>query len=340
MKRSAGVTVIAVLSLLGSAFMLLVGGFAVLISLLAPVSSSPAFRGFPPFFRSMMVLLYVLLTTWGILTSIGLFRLKEWARISILTFSVLLALHGTFTALISLVIPVRSGPNQAAGLADVRIFMAGFSLALLSLGVWWLVFFARRKVGEQFAAARAERLALSTPQVFPPTVGPSVVAPLPSSTGRPLSFTILAWWMLASCLLIPLNLLLRPPAVLFTKVLTGWPAELYFIALLALHLYVGIGLLRLKLTARVVAIAYYCFIFVSTAVFYLAPGVHSRMVDLMRRAQAMFPWTRPLQDQQAFLFDPTPLMVMGACLGLAATLVPLYFLVTRKDAFEKAATAR
>ena len=33
-------------------------------------------------------------------------------------------------------------------------------------------------------------------------------------------------------------------------------------------------------------------------------------------------------------------MIMGACIGLAALLVPLYFLITRKSAFEKAAAAR
>jgi len=33
----------------------------------------------------------------------------------------------------------------------------------------------------------------------------------------------------------------------------------------------------------------------------------------------------------------TPLLILGACGGLIGLMVPLYFLITRKQAFEKAA---
>ena len=346
MKRSAGITVIAILSLIGSAFMLLMAIFVARVPLMAPVSSSPGLPSSTAFFKAMFVgiaLFFALLATWGILTSIGLFRLREWARISIIVFSVLVVLQGTFGVLTLLVMPILPSPNQAADPAimmGVRIFMAGFSLALLSLGVWWLVFFTREKVTEQFASAPAALLAPPASQVFPSTFAPPVVASLPGSTGCPLSFTILAWLMLVSCLFIPLNLLLHAPIVLFTKILTGKPAVVCLIALLALWLYIGIGLLRLRLTARIVAIAYCCFMFASTATFYLAPGGSSRVQDVLRRSEAMFPWIQPWQNQQSFLFDARPFMVVGACIGLAALLVPLYFLITRKGAFEKAAAAR
>jgi hypothetical protein len=293
-----------------------------------------------------IALFFALLVTWGIFTSIGLFRLREWARISIIVFSVLLTLQGAIGVLISLVIPIPPGPDQAADPAimatytGARMFMAGFSLALLSLGIWWLVFFTREKVKEQFASAPAALLAAPASQVFPSTFAPPVVASLPGSTGRPLSFTILAWLMLVSCLFIPLNLLLHAPIVLFTKILTGKPAAVCLIAFLALYLYIGIGLLRLRLTARIVAIAYYCFMFASTATFYLAPGQGSRVQDVLRRSEAMFPWIQPWQNQQSFPFDARPFMIVGACISLAALLVPLYFLITRKGAFAKAAAAR
>jgi hypothetical protein len=346
MKRSAGITVIGILSILGSAFVFLIGIFAALIPFLAPVSSTPELSGSPAFFKAMFVgiaLFFMLLAVWGIITSIGLFRTRGWARISILIFSVLLILQGIFAVLMSLVMPIPPVPEQAADpavLASVRIFMACFALALLGLGIWWLVFFNRQKVKERFASTTAALLAPSESPTFSPTHGLPAVTSLPSSAGRPLSFTILAWLMLVGCLFMPLNIFMKAPAVLFTAILTGWYAVGYYIAFLVVQLYIGIGLLHLRFTARLVAIDYFCFVFINTAVFYLVPGAHARMLDLIRRSWAMFPWVQPWQNQQLFLLDATPLMMMGSFVGLVTLLIPLYFLITRKAAFEKAATAR
>jgi len=55
MKRSAGITAIAILSLLGSAFILLMGIIVARVSLLAPVSSSPGLPSSTAFFKAMFV---------------------------------------------------------------------------------------------------------------------------------------------------------------------------------------------------------------------------------------------------------------------------------------------
>jgi hypothetical protein len=96
----------------------------------------------------------------------------------------------------------------------------------------------------------------------------------------------------------------------------------------------------MRLTARVVAIAYFCFGFVNGAIFYLAPGGNSRILGLIRRSQEMYPWLQPWQNQQPFVFDFKPLIAIGVCMSLAVVIMPIYFLITRKAAFEKAATAR
>jgi hypothetical protein len=128
--------------------------------------------------------------------------------------------------------------------------------------------------------------------------------------------------------------------MLFTRILIGWPATVYYLAFLLLHLFIGIGPLRLKLVARTMAIAYCCFGLLNTAVFYLAPGGNSRMQDVILRSHAMFPSTQPLLNQQLFMFDHSPFMIMGVFIGLLALLAELYFLISRKAAFEKAAAAR
>jgi len=345
MKRSAGVTVIAILSLLGSLFTLVMGALMAVIPFVASRAQPNESPFTPRTFKVLMIgvsAFYVLPAIWGILTSIGLFRLKDWARISIIVFSVLLILMSGFAILMVVVMPIPPAPNQAvdpAIAAGVRAFMAAFAAGLIAIGTWWLVYFTRVRVKQQFMPLQPE-LAGGPPFATPYSVPvPSATTAALSPAGRPLSLTVLAWFLLAGCLFTPFNVWLHPPAVLFAKIVTGWPSALYFLAFCGLKLYIGIGLLRLQLAARTVAVAYYVFWFVNMAVFYLAPGGRLRMLELMQRSQSIFPWmrTQPWQSQMAMPFDTTRFLVLGACFGLAGMLVPLYFLVTRKQAFEKAA---
>jgi hypothetical protein len=347
LRRSIGVTVIAVLSLLGSLFTLLMGAFMIVLPFIfgAPTSTNSPFS--PQFFKIMMVgaaFAYILPAAWGIATSIGLFRLKGWARISIIVFSVLLILMCGFGGLMFLVIPIPPTPNQPTDVhiaTVVRIFMTTFAGAMVSIGVWWLVFFTRPKVKEQFVppqplvtGAAVEGIG-STPNFGAQPSAPPIAR-------RPLSLTVIACLLLAGCFFMPMGLWLRSPGILLTRVLTGWPATLYYVVIIVIQLYVGIGLLRLKPSARTVGVAYYAFFFVNMAVFYLAPGGRSRVLEMLQKSQASMPW---IQGQAAQYGDPfqfmssTPYLVFMAATGLTFALVPLYFLVTRKDAFEKAAAA-
>lgn len=345
MKRSIGVTVIVVLSLLGSVFTLLLGFLMAWVLFRAPEASQSQFPGSPAFFKlmmSMVVLMYVAPAIWGIWTSVGLFRLKNWARLSIIAFAVLLILMSVSGLLMSLVVPIPSPPTGAPDKSietGVRLVIGGFASVLVSLGVWWVVFFNRRKVREQFVSPRPEPSSGGLPQTSESLYAPPLSATIPRLRQRPLSITILAWFLLLGCVLIPLNVLMRAPAVFFTKVLTGYPAMLFYLAFAAIQLYIGIGLLRLKPTARIVGIWYLAFGFVNAAVFYLAPGGRTRMLSLIEKQQSMFPWMQPWQTQIWQQIDLTPFLVLGACVGLAGLMVPMYFLITRKQAFERAALA-
>lgn len=342
-KPSVGVLLIGVLSLVGSAITLLMGIFMLFIPLLAPVSKTDNTPFAPGMFKAMMVLgslFYVGPAVWGILTAIGLFRLKEWARISTIVFSVLLILMFGFGGLMTLLIPFPTPPNQDVNPAimnGVRTTIGTFMFAVVAVGVWWLVFFNRAKVKQQFAASPTPAVGATTTEAISSSVAPvAVVAPRPP--GRPLSLTIIAWLLLVGCLFVPLNLYLHTPVVLFTRIVAGWPAALYLLAVTAIHLYIGIGLLRLKPLARTIGVAYCLFLFVNAGVFYLAPGGRSRMLDLMQRSMALFPGMEEWQNQQVTtLFASTPFLWVAAISGLIVLVFPLYFLVTRKQAFEQAA---
>jgi len=208
----------------------------------------------------------------------------------------------------------------------------------VGIGAWWLVFFTRAKVKQQFVpvgplgADAVQEAGSLLPGSSAPICAPTVPA-------RPLSLTVIAWFLLVGCLFVPLSILLKYPAPFFTKVLTSWLAALYYLTVEVVQLYAGIGLLRLRPLARRVAVGYYAFFFVNMAVFYLAPGGRSRMLDMMQTSQSMFPWmrTQPWQGWDATQLFSTRFLVVTACFGLLWILLPLYFLITRKQAFERAA---
>jgi hypothetical protein len=342
MKRSAGVTVIAILSLLGSLFTLVMGALMAVIPFVASKAQPNESPFTPRTFKVLMIgvsAFYALPAIWGILTSIGLLRLKEWARISMIVFSVLLILMSGFGGLTSLLIPfpppTAKQPVDPSIFAGIRIAMTAFWLALLAVGIWWVVFFNRAKVKQQFVPAQPVFPAgppVESAYVMPV---PAAMTPAPPAAERPLSLTVLAWLLLVGCLFTPLNLWLHAPVIVLTKIVTGWPAALCLLVYAVCNLYIGIGLLRLKPAARTVGVAYYGFWFLNMSVFYLAPGGRLRMVDMMRKSQSMFPWMQPWPNQAGFPFDVTPFLILGACGGLVGLLVPLYFLITRKQAFEK-----
>ena len=213
--------------------------------------------------------------------------------------------------------------------------MGVFWLSLLGVGIWWLVLFTRQRVKAQFVMqqplATTELLSTGSDSIQTP-------APLlePSGPSRPLSITIIAWLMLVGCAFFPFSVLIKVPMILFTRLVTGWVAVGLFAIYTLVNLFTGLGLLRLKPLARQAAIALYSFGIVNGFVFYFAPGGQARMLALMQSQNSMFPWSKMLPAQQQFQL-PMPFFVFFAAAGLAVAAVPIYFLVTRRAAFEIAA---
>ncbi len=312
MNRSAGVTVIAVLVMIGSVLVLLMGLLMLVVMMWAPLSPAAQFPGSPVFMKLMFAglsLMYVLPAIWGILTSVGLFRLKNWARISTIVFSVLLIVIGAFSVLLTLVMPIPQTPSSAADpavMTGIRIAMEVFWLVQLGIGIWWLVYFTRSKVKLQFVPAQPPY-----PAGMPlPEAGATPVTPyaLPGGgVSRPLSITIIAWFLLAGCFFLPFSLMMHAPVVFFTKLLAGKTAAVYQIVLISIQAGIGVGLLRLRPAARTGGIAYLAFGFLSGAVFNFAPGSHARVLALFESERFMFPWTRGLPAEQSFRPEFIPL---------------------------------
>ena len=333
MKRSIGVTFSAIVSLLGSALTLGLGVLVIFILFFfAPTRAN--FSGVssaPKAIFVMGALIYILPAIWGVITSIGLFCLKNWARISIIIFSVILILMGALVGVIMLFMPLPAAPAGAATqstMTGIRLGMGGFWFGIAAIGVWWLILFTRPKVKAQFAAIPSPIAIAGAPPMPAQLTG---IGSTPANT-RPLSITIIAWLLLVGCAFFPINFLIHAPAIFFTKLVTGYGAAIYLFLYLLANLTIGIGLLRLNPTARIAGIAYYVFAIFNVGTFYFAPGGHDRLQALVSASQAMFPWMKQMQESGPQV-DLMPFMTMGGVVGLLGVLVPLYFLITRKQAF-------
>jgi hypothetical protein len=346
MNRSAGVTANAVVALVGSALVLAFGVLAILGMVMALQSApfeAPREFPFPPGLLKTIIMLlpliYILPAVWGLCTGVALLKLKNWARISIIVFAALMTFSGLFGAVGALAFTMISTTNNPElnrpEMAWVRGFMVVSALAELGLGIWWLVFFNLAKTRAQFQRP-APWTAVPSAGVQPPSSGPlqQVPSALPAQvgSGRPISITIIACYLLVGAPFALVNLALRMPAILFTTFLTGRAAVLYWLACLALLVGVGIGLLRLHPVARLVAMGYLVFSAVNSTLFFLAPGAHDRIQKLMDWQESIFPWMKIWRESPLQL-DPVPLMSVGAVFGLIFLLVPLYFLFTARQAF-------
>jgi len=362
-NRSAGITVIAILALIGSALLLGIAGLMAIAMIMTPTGAANNAQ-FPPMFfkvfRVMLPLFYALPAVWGIVTAVGLLRLRNWARISTIVFSILLIVFGAFGMLTAMVFFLKPPPGNGLdpkALFFIGVTMAVFALVEVGIGIWWMVFFNRAKVKAQFllqqlpfqhlgqgaapsaidmpysATPPPPGLASPTDLASPPS--PQIAAPNPS--GRPLSISIIAWFLLVGCLFVPLNIIFHAPVTLFTKILTGWPAMLLLLVFAALNLYIGIALLKMKQAGRLIAIGYSIFGILNVLVFYFAPGGRARFARLMELQQSMFPWMQSVQANSLFQADMMPFVIIGVIFASALFLVMLYFLAAAKPAFDKAA---
>lgn len=359
-NRSAGVTVIAILALIGSALLLLMAGLVAIAMIAAPMPA-PNDAQFPPMFfkvfRIIGPLFYALPAVWGIVTAVGLLRLKNWARISTIVFSVLLIVFGAFgmlTAMVFFLKPPLGNGLDSKMVSLIGAVMAVFALAQIGIGIWWMVFFNRAKVKAQFlsqplpfphSGQELAPYAIDMPHSAtppPPGLSPAPDLPIaaPTPTIRPLSISIIAWYLLAGCLFIPFSLFLHSPTALFVTILTGWRAAVFFLVLAAVHIYAGIALLRMKPAGRLVAIGYSLFGLLNVAVFFIVPGRNARFAKLLELQQSMFPWMRSAQANSLLYGDMMPFLIVGAIGGVAFSLVLLYFLAAAKPAFDRAARER
>ena len=298
MSRPIGVTASAVVAILGSVFTLLVAA----MSIASLFIETPQPR--PPNTAQFVVAgaaMFVALAGFGIWTSVGLFRLRSWARTSILVFAGFLAAFSILTLLMTRVMPLA--PETTAGtehlIRQTTAVMFGIPLAI---AVWWLIQFNMQSTKTAFKSPVIE-----------------LVSP------RPLSITIIGWTAIVGAVSLLLWIPTRLPVFLFGAVFNGWIAGVIYGLFAALSLYIGKGLLDLRERARILAIAWFGFGFVHMSVVTLVPSVRQRMLALQRTLEQNQP--NPIPFDQGTLMNVT----IAFTAILVATVI--WFLIRNRAAF-------
>jgi len=298
MSRPVGVTASAVVAILGSIFTVVFAALAVASLFIQTPQPRPPNTAL---FVVMSALMFVAFACIGFWTSIGLFRLRPWARTAILVFAGFLAAGSLFTLLITMVVPMP--PDMGAGTQNtVRRMMAGMFGIPLVISIWWLIQFNTQSTKAAFASSIA---------------GPA--------SARPVSITIIAVALIfggVSCLF---AILARAPSFLFGVSFSGWTAGVIYAIFAAVSMFIGKGLLDLREEARILAIGWCGFWLVHLSLVTLVPPLRQRMLELQR---AM------LETQKT----PTPFdLGMLANVSFAVTVImvaaAIWFLIRNRTAF-------
>ncbi len=297
MKRSIGVTFSAGLALAGSIFWIVVSLFAIAITVWTPSlkHAKDAWVVLTPLW------IFAAVSLFGVATSVGLFRLKNWARISTLIFSIALLFVGIGGLIGALLQP----PGTQRVHSQATMFF--LSLSALATSSWWIYLFNKSSVKSQFVPVPVEESA-------------------PPETGRPLSVTFIALLFLFGAVQ-PLFYIGRGwPQTLLGLTVTGWAATAVALASAAIHLYCGIGLFRLQELVRKVAMGYLIYGVVSALLFIILPGAEGRFAESL----AQLP-----PGIQAPKISLLRMSLFGLVILVVPNAVQIWCLATRRRAFQK-----
>jgi hypothetical protein len=306
MTRPAAVTASAVVAIIGSILTLAFAGLMFVAAYLPEARMPPNNRGIV----ISAGVAFVALAALGIWTAAGLFRMRSWARTSILVFAGIIAALSLLSVVMISVIPFPPMPDSpnAPRASTIRWVMVAVYIVPLVIGVWWLVLFNMRSIRAAFA------------NIAGPTT-PGAASP------RPLSISIIAWWNIAGGALSLIPAATQMPAFIAGILLTGWSATLVYVFFAAVGLYLGWGLLKLDERARVLMIGWFALSGAHMAYIGLAPGARARMQEFERSLRIESPPPQPPT------LDASTVFPVIAVFAVAFFAVAIWFLVRNKPVF-------
>jgi hypothetical protein len=275
-------------SLLGvmSVFGLLGIGLAFASTFLMP---NPALRQAPGGLAIAAIgdLILAGLLAFGLWTAIGLFRLRRWARYSVIVIGILIFLMWSGMAALMFVLPhflpvaVKANlPAQEAGLiSKVFVGIAIFELAIGLVGLWWAIYFNFKRVRLAFAAARGVLLPTAAPSMGEPLATTGAAPPAGQKSFWQVVTVVLAWLMLFGGVMILAFAWIRLPFFFLGITLRGNGSLAGMLVLAAIQIFAGAGLLRKLPSAYWTAVASQV-IGILNAVSLLIPSIAARATEV------------------------------------------------------------
>jgi hypothetical protein len=238
---------------------------------------------------------------WAVGTGVGIIRRRAWARVSILIAGGVFAFFGCMGGLALWFAPFpMDGRVDPHALQIVRFAMVGLYALQAALGAWWLILFNRPAARQYFAADAA-----------------------PPASARPLSVTLIAWYLLAGAVLAALGAVLRVPGMFFGWLITGWASLAVYSVAAAAQLYLGSGLLQLDEKARVGSVVFFALAAANGLVSFLGPGHDQRLQALETELRGFLRVDMPEWRG----------VWVSAIAGLVFVAVPIWFLIRQRAAF-------
>jgi hypothetical protein len=289
----------AILLLLGSLFQLLMGFLMALSGALVgkiPPSGLPGgLPGAPtpppmpswmPVFMYALCAFFIALAGWGIVTTVGLFRLRRWARYSVLVIGGGMALVGLVSMLSTLVrlaapmpVPDSVDAYQAPMVQTMTQFVFGFVAFLYGIvcavGISWLVYFNLKRVREVFAGAPGEA----------------------AESRRPFPISVIAVFSMIGAGCCVLAAIIPLPGALFGWILYGWGKVTLYLVLAGLEAAVGAGLWRLEEWGRRLTLGVIALGLANSVVYLVRPSLMLRYNEELYRTMNLSQPELPAQLQ-------------------------------------------
>lgn len=311
-NKSGAVTAAAVIALLGSLLTLLFTllaaiGMSTMQTLPQDPSLSPADARRAAFVGLTFI---AMIGLWGLASSIGLFRYRNWARVSTLIWSALAVVFGGLALLFVSAFRIPVAPDIPEGTeAAVRIIVAIFYLIPVALGIWWLVLFTRKPIVALFQGGPTASIATGT------LLDPSGFPAVPPKLQRPVPVLVVAWFLIVSAFFSALFLLIQqPPMVFFGRLYGGSAGTVFFVVATVITLCGGLGLLRMRPWAFWLAVGWQAFSLLNGTVTLLNPNYHALMKQVLAASRFANPEANPFPPESFRFFGSIGLLFVAAVL--------------------------
>lgn len=269
-------------------------------------------------------------------TVVGLFRVRQWARVSIFILGVLLALFALLGALSSVIAALsqsmvpQSGPGLPPGTMKIVLLgTAAFYFCMGLIGVWWLVYFNLRRVKAVFAAYGVLR-----------QNGMAPAAPMEGVWVDPSNQKHSAIGTLVNCLAVLYILgavsgvvcaLLHFPVFFLGHIFHGTSAGLLLLAMSAISIAIAIGLIRRMKVAWIGALVFNALGVISELALVLPANraaIRSYQQEIVSRMFHAF----PMRTDQLM---PGQTIVVGAIVGTLMLIAIFWLLIRARSLFQQ-----